>query len=158
MRETYKALLETGVLKPESLTEPVLKIVADKIGLKYDKLVFMADEDLSLLPPETRTRLGLFDVIAGVLDLSRETWRKYMDALKVVKPTSSSTPWENHEWYWLRAHVGSDEYMQALSDGYEIVDKEDGGMRILRKAKPKIPSEAIELEDVSGRQHRPTKA
>jgi len=158
MRDTYKALLETGILKPESLTEPVLKIVADKIGLKYDKLVFMADEDLSLLPPETRTRLGLFDVIAGVLDLSRETWRKYMDALKVVKPTNSSTPWENHEWYWLRAHVGSDEYMQALADGYEIVDKEDGGMRILRKTKPKISSEVSELEDLPRKHPNPAEA
>jgi integrase len=158
MRETYKALLETGVLKPETLTEPVLKIVADKIGVKYEKLVFAADEDILLLPVETRTRLGLFDVIAGALDLSRETWRKYMDALKVVKPIRSATSWENHDWYWLRAHIGTDEYMQALADGYEMVDKEDGGMRILRRAKPKAPSEAPELDHLSGRQSKPAKA
>jgi integrase len=158
MRETYKALLETGVLKPETLTEPVLQIVADKIGVKYEKLLFLADEDALVLPEETRTRLGLFDVIAGALDLSRETWRKYMHALKVVKPARSATSWENHEWYWLRAQIGSDEYMQALADGYEIVDKEDGGMRILRKPKLKIPSEAHEQWHLSGRQAKPAKA
>ena len=42
----------------------------------------MADEDLLLIIEETRARLGLFGVITGALDLSRETWDKYMDALK----------------------------------------------------------------------------
>ena len=58
-----------------------------------------------------------------------------MDALKVMKPTNAKTAWENDDWYWMRVEVGTDEYMQALADHFEVADRDDGKMRILRKPK-----------------------
>ena len=42
----------------------------------------------------------------------------------------------------MRVEVGSDDYMQALADGYAIVDREENGMRILRKSKASIEDDS----------------
>ncbi len=134
-KETYKTLLEAGLLKPETLSLEVLKTIAQRLGLSFEKLVFAGDIDTIDLPEDIRMRLGYFDLIAGSVDLSTETFHRYMDAIKVQRPTKAKSAWENHDWLWLRVEVGSDDYMAALAEGYAIVDREDNGMRILRKPK-----------------------
>jgi len=100
-------------LKPEAFgNEPALKVIATKLGLNFDKMVYMAEEPN--LPPEKQRILGLFDLIAGAVDLDIEVFHKMMEALKVMKPTTAKAAWENHTDYYLRVEVGSDEYMQAL--------------------------------------------
>jgi hypothetical protein len=128
-KDTYKTLIEAGVLKPENLSEAVLKIIAQKVGVTFDKLVLVAGEDWT-------QAMGIFDLIAKAVDLSDEVYHKYLEALRVVKPTTAAISWENTEFYWLRCQFASDDMMQALADHYEIVDK-DGSMRILRKPKLK---------------------
>ncbi len=134
-KDTYRTLIETGALKPEVLTTPVLEILCKKLGITFERLMFAADEDFLLLPEETRTRLGLFDLFAGAIDLSFDTSHKYMEALKVLRPTQATAKWENHTDYYLRTEVASDNYMTALAEGYKVIDS-DGKMRIL--SKPKI--------------------
>src|SRR5207249_5363174 len=126
-KDTYKTLIEAGVLKPETLSEAVLKIVAQKVGVTFDKRVLMAGEDWN-------TSMAIFDLIAKAVDLSDDVYHKYLEALRVLKPTTAKSAWENTDYYWMRVEVGSDEYMQALADHFELVDQ-DGKMRILRKPK-----------------------
>ncbi len=38
-KDTYKMLIETGVLKPETLTTVVLEVIAKKLGIKFETLV-----------------------------------------------------------------------------------------------------------------------
>jgi integrase len=127
-KDTYKTLIEAGVLKPENLSEAVLKIVAQKVGVTFDKLVLVAGEDWN-------TSMAIFDLIAKAVDLSDDVYHKYLEALRVMKPFTAKSAWENTDFYWMRVEVGSDEYMQALADHFELVDKDDK-MRILRKPKP----------------------
>ncbi len=94
---------------------------------------------------ETRLRLQLFDVVSNAIGLDPEVYNKYVEALKVMKPTTAKSAWENTDYYWMRVEVGSDEYMQALADHFEFVDKDDR-MRILRKPKP-LPSSPINDEN-----------
>src|SRR5207249_6418971 len=131
---TYKNLIEQGVFPPEKLTTDVLKIIAKAVGTTFEKLVLMADVDTLLLPEEVRTRLGLFDLVSHAIDLDMETYHRYAEALKVMKPTEAKFAWENTDNYWMRVEVGTDEYMQALADHFVVEDKE-GKMRILRKPK-----------------------
>ena len=84
-------------------------------------------------------------MISTIVDLDTHVYHKYMDALKVMKPTAAKSAWENDDWNWMRVEVGSDEYMQALADHFELVDKDDK-MRILRKAKPRPPSSFYSTE------------
>src|SRR2546426_1022232 len=167
-KDTYKTLIETGALKPETLTTPVLEVIAKKLGIKFETLI-LADaraaqpgtfyefkpgelDELAKLPVEQHNkkvldliakqrekldverRLGLFDIISTAVGLDTEVYRRYMDALRVMKPTTAKSAWKNDDWYWMRVEVGSDEYMQALADHFEVVDKDDK-MRILRKPK-----------------------
>lgn len=142
-KDTYKTLIEAGVLKPENLSQQVLKIIAEKVGVKFENLV-LAGYD-SEEAQERGERLELFEAIADAVDLSNDTYYKYMEALKVMKPTAAKSAWENDDWYWMRVEVGSDEYMQALADHFEVVDKDDK-MRILRKPKPLSPA-PIDVEN-----------
>ena len=64
-------------------------------GDKFRELMFAADEDFLLLPEETRRRLGLFDLLAGAIDLSFDT-SHYTEALKVLRPSQATARWENH--------------------------------------------------------------
>ena len=73
-------------------------------------------------------------MISTAVGLDTNVYQKYMDALKVMKPTAAKSAWENDDWYWMSVEVESDEYMQALSDHFEVLDKDDK-MRILREAK-----------------------
>ncbi len=38
-RDTYKTLIETGALKPDTLTTRVLEVIAKKLGIKFETLV-----------------------------------------------------------------------------------------------------------------------
>src|SRR5438034_9057281 len=75
-------------------------------------------------------------MISTAVSLDTNVYHKYMDALKVMKPTAAKSAWENDDWYWMRVEVGSDEYMQALADHFEVADRDDEKMRILRKPRP----------------------
>ena len=93
-------------------------------------------------------------MISTIVDLDTHVYHKYMDALKVMKPTAAKSAWENDDWYWMRVEVGSDEYMQALADHFEVVDKDDK-MRILRKPKqnpetPQLSFSQASMTDVKG--------
>ncbi len=171
-KDTYKTLIESGALKPETLTTPVLEVIAKRLGIKFETLVLEGEpptralrlgamyefkpgelDELEKLPPEeerkkvadlaakhrekvqSEDRLRLFDMISTAVNLDTDVYQKYMDALKVMKPTTGKSAWENDDWYWMRVEVGSDDYMQALADHFEVVDKDDK-MRILRKPKP----------------------
>ena len=166
-KDTHKTLIETGALKPETLTTAVVEVIAKRLGIRFEKLgladttraaepgtlyEFKPDElaELGKLPIEERNkramelrpkpsadvgnRLYVFDMISTAVGLDTDVYHKYMDALKVMKPTAAKSAWENDDLYWMRVEVGSDEYMQALADHFEVVDKDDK-MRILRKPK-----------------------
>lgn len=141
-KDTYKTLIESGALKPESLTTAVLEVVAKKLGITFEKLVLMAEEDSLLLPEEVRKRVALFGVIANAVNLDTEVYHKYSEALKVLRDNSAQSSWENHTDWYLRVEIGSNEYMQALADGFKTIDS-DGKMRILSKPKTAPP----ELDD-----------
>src|SRR6266516_5858391 len=85
-------------------------------------------------------------MISTAVSLDTNVYHKYMDALKVMKPTAAKSAWENDDWYWMRVEVASDEYMQALAAHFELVDKDDK-MRMLRKAKPQPPSSFYSTEN-----------
>src|SRR5205807_5315285 len=38
-KDTYKTLIETGALRPETLTTTVLEVIAKKLGIKFETLV-----------------------------------------------------------------------------------------------------------------------
>ncbi len=147
-KETYKTLLEANLLKPESLSLEVLKTISQRLGISFEKLVF-GDPDQERLPEDVRMRLDYFDTIGRAIDLSTETLDRYMEALRVQRPTKAKSAWENHEWLWLRVEIGTGDYMQALADGFEVVDREDDGMRILRKPKPRVPTSDPTISDDS---------
>lgn len=72
------------------------------------------------------------DIISTAVGLDSDVYHKYVEAVKVMKPTRAKSPWENTDYHWMRVEVGSDEYMQAVVDHFEVVDTDDK-MRILRK-------------------------
>ena len=82
--------------------------------------------------------------------MDTEVYHKYMEALKVMRPTTAKLAWENDDWYWMRVEVGSDEYMQALADHYQLVDGDVDKMRILRKPKQIQPSLTLEENSSKG--------
>lgn len=172
-KDTYKTLIETGALKPETLTTPVLEVIAKKLGIKFETLVLggtMIAEDydtfhkfypgeyqellklpleerrkkfLDLRPnpkaeAETRLRLQLFDMVSNAIGLDTQVYNKYYEAIKVLRENTAQSSWENHTDYYLRVEVASDAYMQALADGFKVVDS-DGKMRILQKPKSLPP-------------------
>ncbi len=139
-KETYKTLLEANLIKPESLTPEVMNAIAQRLGISFEKFVRYGDPDQERLPEDVRMRLDYFEAIGQAIELSVETLDRYREALRVQRPTKAKSAWENHEWLWLRVEIGTDDYMQALADGFEAVDSEDSGMRILRKAKPRVPT------------------
>src|SRR5207247_1017945 len=113
----YKTLLEANLLKPESLSLEVLKAISQRLGISFEKLVF-GDLDQERLPEDVRLRLDYFECIGRTIDLSYETLGRYMEALRVQRPTNAMSAWENHEWLWLRVEIATDDYMQALADGF----------------------------------------
>lgn len=132
-KKTYKTLIESGALKPENLSEQVLSTIAKALGITFEKMV-LSGGYASGDRIENADRLNQFEQLAIAVDLDKEVWARYAKALKVMKPTNAKAAWENHQFYWLRVEAGSDEYMQALADGFTVEDKE-GAMRILRKPK-----------------------
>lgn len=174
-KDTYKTLIEAGVLKPETLTTTILEVIAKKLGIRFDTLVLGGTmlaqdyetfhkfepgeyQELLKLPleerrkrymelrpklkPELKTqlRLQLFDLIADSVDLDSDIHRKYTEALKVLREDNvSQLSWDNHTETFLRAEIGSDSYMQALADGFRVVDSE-GKMRVMSKPKTVVPS------------------
>ena len=68
VKDTYKMLIETGALKPETLITPVLQVIAKRLGIKFETLVLEGTravrpgtlyefkpgelEELAKLPPE----------------------------------------------------------------------------------------------------------
>jgi integrase len=172
-KDTYKTLIETGALKPETLTTPVLEVIAKKLGIKFETLVLggtMVAQDydtfhkfepgeyqellklpleerrkkfLDLRPypkaeVETRLRLQLFDMVSNAIGLDTQVYNKYYEAIRVLRENTAQSSWENHTDYYLRVEVGSDAYMQALADGFKVIDS-DGKMRILQKPKSPPP-------------------
>jgi hypothetical protein len=148
-KDTYKTLIEAGVLKPEHLSLPLLKLIAEKVGVTFEQFVSYGDIPQVRLPEDVRMRLDYFDAIGQAIDLSSDTLERYMEALRVQRPTKAKSAWENHEWLWLRVEIGTDDYMQALADGFEVVDREDAGMRILRKLKPRVETSDSTISDTS---------
>ncbi len=64
-------LFESGALKPEAFgNEPALKVIATKLGLNFDKMVYMTEEPN--LSPEKLRVLGLFDLIAAAVQHLKE--------------------------------------------------------------------------------------
>jgi site-specific recombinase XerD len=172
-KDTYKTLIETGALKPETLTTPVLEVIAKKLGIKFETLVLggtMIAQDydtfhkfhpgeyqellklplqerrkkfLDLRPypkaeVETRLRLQLFDIVSNAIGLDTQVYNKYYDAIKVLTENTAQSSWENHTDYYTRVEIGSDAHMQALADGFKVIDS-DGKMRILQKPKSLPP-------------------
>ena len=136
-RDTYKTLMETGALKPETLTEVVLESICEKIGVKYQTLVHgvaVRADFVDGLRYEVWKRVRLFDLISDSVGLTVEVRRKFVEALKVLRENTAKSSWENHADYYLRVEVSSDEYMQALADGFKTLDT-DGKMRIMSKPK-----------------------
>jgi hypothetical protein len=174
-KDTYKTLIETGALKPETLTTAVLEVICKKIGIKFATLVLEGtttapDYDIfrsSSLSPglnlwkgevrrkliadvPMRLRLQLFEMVSSAVGLDTEVSKKYQEAIKVLRDNTTQSSWENHVSWYLRIEVGSDEYMQALADGFKTVDS-DGKMRIMEKPKPQTVEQRPIPEDVSGK-------
>src|SRR5207247_6461120 len=131
--DTYKALFDSGLLKPEALTEPVQRRILEKLGINPTIQVRLMAEDENL-PPEVRTRVALFGAIAQKIGLDTEVYHRYTEALEVLRENSAQSSWENHTDYYLRVEVGSDNYMKALADGFKTRDQ-DGTTRIMLKPK-----------------------
>ncbi len=182
-KDTYKTLIETGALKPETLTTPVLEVIAKKLGIKFETLIlggtmiaepgtsyeFKSGEyqELLKLPIQERRRkllelrprptpkagveirLRLFDMVSNAIGLETEVHNKYYEAMKVLSENNAQSSWENHTDYYLRVEVGSDAYMQALADGFKVMDA-DGKMRILQKSKS-LPTPTINDESTKSR-------
>ena len=84
----------------------------------YAKLLKELRDERSLTQAEAAEKLGITQAYVSRIE------------------TTGYAPWENDDWYWMRVEVGSDEYIQALADHFEVADRDDGKMRILRKPKP----------------------
>jgi len=102
------------------------------------------------LSPEFNMRLRrqLFEMVSTAVGLDTEVSQKYQEAIKVLRDNTAQSSWENHVSWYLRLEVGSNEYMQALADGFKSIDS-DGKMRIMEKPKPQSVQQSPIPEDVS---------
>jgi hypothetical protein len=126
-KRMYTQLFQLGALKPETLTPKTIETIAKAIGIRLEDFILATNPST-----DWNDSQAYFDGLARAIDLPDDVTEKYLRALRVLKPTNAKAAWENTDWYWLRVEVGSDEYMQALADHFELVDKDDK-MRILRK-------------------------
>jgi hypothetical protein len=77
-------------------------------------------------------------MISNAIGLDKQVYNKYYEAIKVLTKNTTQSSWENHTNYYLRVEIGSDAHMQALADGFKVIDS-DGKMRILQKPKSLPP-------------------
>ncbi len=136
LKDAYRALIETGAMKPEHLWDKaILEVVCKKVGVTYnDLMIARADGKPDFL------RTAVFERLADAIKLSPEVKERYLEAFKVLRPANATVKWENHSDYYIRTEIGTDDYMTALTDDYKVVDS-DGKVRILAKPKASITGE-----------------
>ena len=125
--------------------EELLKLPLEERRKKYLELRPKLSPDF-----EMRLRLQLFEIVSSGVGLDTGVHNKYLEAIKVLRDNTAQSSWENHVSWYLRIEVGSNEYMQALADGFKTIDS-DGKMRIMEKPKPQTVEQRPIPEDVSGK-------